>query len=201
MTVPPPEYTIRIATRGDIPTLDLLIPRSARLLSVGYYTEKQIEAAVRYIFGVDTQLVDDGTYFVVTDRGRTIGCGGWSRRRSLYGGDQMRRAPDPLLDPHADAARIRAFFVDPAFARRGIGQLMMRACVAAAAEAGFERLELVATLPGVPLYRRFGFEEIEPFEDVVPDGTRVPVVRMGAPLAAVRARLERTASETSHPAE
>ena len=179
-------FRLRPASRADIAELNALIPLAARGLSVGFYTERQIEAAIRYVFGVDTQLVDDGTYFVVSEAGRMVGCGGWSRRQSLYGGDQMRTALDPLLDPRTEAARIRAFFVHPEHARRGIGSLLIRACVEAAEAAGFDRLELVATLPGVPLYRRFGFVAIEPFEDTLPDGTAVPVVRMTAPIATVK---------------
>lgn len=174
---------IRLAAAGDIPELNELIPRSARALSAGFYTERETEAAIRYIFGVDTQLVADRSYFVVEEDGALIGCGGWSRRRSLYGGDQKKQGPDPLLDPATDAARIRAFFVHPDRARRGIGSMLMRACISAARAAGFERLELVATLPGEPLYRRFGFAALERFEDTLPDSTRVPVVRMGAAIA------------------
>jgi GNAT superfamily N-acetyltransferase len=176
---------IRLATMADIPELSVLIPLAARALSVGFYSERETEAAIRYIFGVDTQLVSDRTYLVVEEAGVILGCGGWSRRRSLYGGDQKKTGPDPLLDPAADAARIRAFFVHPDFARRGIGSMLMHACIAAARAAGFTRLELVATLPGEPLYRRFGFAELERFEDTLPDSTRVPVVRMGAVLASL----------------
>jgi len=174
---------IRLATTADVPKLNELIPLAARGLSEGFYSDRQTEAAIRYIFGVDTQLVADQTYFVVQTEGTFVGCGGWSRRRSLYGGDKMKTGPDPLLDPATDAARIRAFFVHPGYARRGIGSMLLRACIAAAGAAGFRRLELVATLPGEPLYRRFGFAELERFEDALPDTTRVPVVRMGAALA------------------
>ncbi len=174
---------IRLAIPADIPELNALIPLAARALSEGFYSEREVEAAIRYIFGVDTQLVADQTYFVVEDGHSLLGCGGWSRRRSLYGGDQMKTGPDPLLDPTTDAARIRAFFVHPGHARRGIGSMLMRACIAAAHAAGFQRLELVATLPGEPLYRKFGFAELERFEDTLPDSTRVPVVRMGAAIA------------------
>jgi GNAT superfamily N-acetyltransferase len=107
-----------------------------------------------------------------------VGCGGWSRRRTLYGGDQMKSGADPLLDPRTEAARIRAFFVHPDWARRGIGSGIMRACMDAARAAGFRRLELMATLPGEPLYRRFGFAVEERVETVLPDGVRVPFVRM-----------------------
>jgi GNAT superfamily N-acetyltransferase len=174
---------IRLATAADTPELNALIPLAARALSRGFYTDQQIDAAIRYVFGVDSQLVEDRTYFVVEEAGLLVGCGGWSRRRTLYGGDKMKQGPDSLLDPATDAARIRAFFVHPGHARRGIGSMLMRACITAAGEAGFRRLELVATLPGEPLYRRFGFRELERFEDTLPDSTRVPVVRMAAELA------------------
>ncbi len=106
------------------------------------------------------------------------GCGGWSRRRTLYGGDQMRAPEDPLLDPRTEAARIRAFFVHPGFARRGVGRAILEACLDAARAAGFRRVELAATLPGVPFYRAFGFEDREPLEAPMPGGLALPVLRM-----------------------
>ncbi len=175
--------TPRLATIGDVPALVELIPLSARALSRGYYSEEQTEAAIRYIFGPDTHLISDGTYFVVEERGVLAGCGGWSRRRTLYGGDQMKAAEDPLLDPRAEAARIRAFFVHPAFARRGVGSVILRACLDAAAVAGFRRVELAATLPGVPFYRAFGFEEREALDAPMPGGLTLPVVRMERDLS------------------
>ena len=107
-----------------------------------------------------------------------MGCGGWSRRRTLYGGDQMKSAEDPLLDPRVDAARIRAFFVHPGFARHGVGRAILEACLTAARAAGFHRVELASTLPGIPFYRVFGFEEREALEAPMPDGAGLPVVRM-----------------------
>lgn len=178
----PPERTapvrVRPATPGDLPALRELIPASVRALSRGYYDEAQVESAIRHVFGPDTQLVEDGTYLVAEAEGEVVGCGGWSRRRTLYGGDQMKGAEDPLLDPATEAARIRAFFVHPAWARRGVGSAILEACVAAARGAGFRRLELMATLPGVPLYRAFGFREAEPVRTVLPDGVAVEFVRM-----------------------
>ena len=169
---------IRQATTDDIPALELLIPQSARALSEGFYTPQQIEGAVVHIFGVDTQLINDGTYFVAEEDGRIAGCGGWSKRKTLYGGDQMKTEADPLLDPRTEAARIRAFFVDPQWARRGIGSRLMKACEEAAREAGFSALDLVATLPGEPLYRAFGYEVIERFDIALPDDVNLPVARM-----------------------
>lgn len=175
-------FTLRLATAADLPALRELIPLSARALSQGWYTPEQIEGAVRYVFGPDSQLIADATYFVAEADGEVIGCGGWSRRSTLFGGDQMKPAADPLLDPARDAARIRAFFVHPAFARRGVGAAILRACMDAAREAGFHRAELMATLPGVPLYRRFGFEEMEAVSSTLPDGVEVPFVRMARQL-------------------
>lgn len=175
--------TLRLATPDDLPVLRALIPDSVRALSRGYYTDEQVESAIRHVFGPDTQLIADGTYFVAEVDGTIAGCGGWSRRRTLYGGDQMKDAEDPLLDPATEAARIRAFFVHPAWARRGIGSAIMNACRDAAEHARFHRLELMATLPGEPLYRAFGFEARERVETVLPDGVRVPFVRMDRPIA------------------
>ena len=175
---------IRLATPEDVPAIAALIPLSARELSRGFYTQEQTEAAIRHVFGPDTRLIADGTYFVAeeenagTARSAVVGCGGWSRRRTLYGGDQMKSAEDPLLDPRVDAARIRAFFVHPDFARRGVGRLILEACLAAARAAGFRRVELASTLPGVPFYRVFGFEEREALEAPMPGGDGLPVVRM-----------------------
>jgi len=174
---------LRAAAEGDVPALQELIARSARALSVGFYTPEQAEAAVRYVFGVDSQLVADRTYFLIEEEGEIIACGGWSRRRTLFGGDQAKSGPDPLLDPAADPARIRAFFVEPRLARRGLGRKLMQACEEAARAAGFRALELVSTLPGEPLYGACGFTELERFALDLPGGVRVPVVRMGRQLA------------------
>jgi len=173
---------VRVATAADVPALNALIPASVRALSRGYYTPEQIESAIRHVFGVDTQLVADGTYFVAHSAGTLAGCGGWSRRNTLFGGDQMKGARDPLLDPASDPARIRAFFVRPEFARRGVGSAIMNACMRAARAEGFRTLELAATLPGEPLYRAFGFEVREPLDTLLPDGVRIPFIRMSRAL-------------------
>ena len=170
--------TLRLATPADLPALAELIPASVRELSRGFYTPEQVDSAIRHVFGADTQLIADGTYFAAEARGEVVGCGGWSRRRTLYGGDQMKAGEDPLLDPRMEAARIRAFFVHPAWARRGIGSAIMRACRDAAADAGFRRLELMATLPGEPLYRAFGFQAVERVRTTLPDGVPIDFVRM-----------------------
>jgi GNAT superfamily N-acetyltransferase len=170
--------SIRPAVPAEVPALTELIERSARALSVGYYSPAQIAAAVRYVFGVDSVLVADGTYFVALEGDTIAGCGGWSRRRTLYGGDQRPVGPAELLDPSVDAARIRAFFVAPEHARRGVGRRLLQACEDAARAAGYHRLELMATLPGVPLYAACGFREVERVTDVLPDGTPIEFVRM-----------------------
>jgi GNAT superfamily N-acetyltransferase len=169
---------LRCATEADVPALKELIPLSARELSRGFYSDEETESAIRYVFGPDSRLIADGTYFVVEQDGRMAACGGWSRRRTLYGGDQMKAGEEPLLDPATEPAKVRAFFVHPDFARRGIGTLLLDACVGAARAAGFRRLELAATLPGVPLYAARGFLERERLDVPMPDGRRLPIVRM-----------------------
>ncbi|HTO53590.1 MAG TPA: GNAT family N-acetyltransferase [Myxococcota bacterium] len=173
---------LRLATPADLPAIERLIPRSVRGLSTTYYSPAQIEASIVHVFGPDTQLVSDGTYFVVGSGERVVACGGWSKRRTLFGGDQHKSSADPLLDPATEPARIRAFFVEPDFARRGIASRLMRACMDAARAAGFRALELGATLPGVPLYRAFGFRELERLDVPMPGGEALPIVRMGRAL-------------------
>jgi GNAT superfamily N-acetyltransferase len=149
--------TLRKATPADIPELEALIARSARGLSTGDYRPAQIEGALRGAFGVDTQLLADETYFVVEDAGRIVACGGWSFRATLFGGDARAGRDASALDPALQAAKIRAFFIDPGFARRGIGSLLLAHCEQAARARGFTRAELMATLPGVKLYAARGY--------------------------------------------
>ena len=175
---------MRPARHADIPALRDLIALSGRALSAGYYSPAQADAIVAHVFGVDTQLIDDGTYFAIEDAGRLVACGGWSRRRTLFGGDQTKSGPDPLLDPATEAARIRAFFVHPAAARRGHGRTLMAACTQAAQAAGFRALELVATLPGEPLYLASGFSIEARFQLHLPGGIDVPVSRMRKAIGA-----------------
>ena len=169
---------VRPAHPEDLPALRELIPLSVRALSQGHYSHAQVESAIRYVFGPDTQLIADGTYYVAEAEGGLVGCGGWSRRRTLYGGDQSKSEADPRLDPATEAAKIRAFFVHPAWARRGIASQIITACVKAARAQGFQRLELMATLPGQPLYRAFGFVVTERVEAALPDGVSIPFVHM-----------------------
>lgn len=177
--------SLRLATRDDISVLETLIPVAVRGLSADFYTPEQVEAAIQHVFGPDSQLIDDHTYFVAHSGAVLVGCGGWSFRKTMYGGDQAKRGPDPVLDPATDAARIRAFFVHPEWARRGIGSSIMTACFAAAYAAGFRRLTLVATLPGEPLYHAFGFAAVERIEANLPSGVILPVVRMERALDAL----------------
>jgi GNAT superfamily N-acetyltransferase len=172
------EINLRLAQMEDIPALEELLARSVRGLSVGYYTWRQIESALVHIFGIDTQLILDGVYYVAQSEGRIVGCGGWSRRRTLYGGDQTKSGEDSILDPRTEAARIRAFFIDPDYARRGIGRRIIEACESAAGDAGFKTLELGATLPGEPMYRALGYAPFERVEEIMPDGEVLALVKM-----------------------
>ena len=148
---------LRKATPADIPQLDALIARSARGLSTEDYRPSQIEGALRGAFGVDTQLLADGTYFVVEEDGRFVGCGGWSFRSTLFGSDARADRDSSTLDPRTQPAKIRAFFVDPLEARRGIGTLLLEHCENEARAHGFSQVELMATLPGVKLYAARGY--------------------------------------------
>ena len=177
---PNQSFTLRLAAEHDIPTLELLIPLSAKTLQAPYYTQAQIEAALGPVFAVDRQLIDDGTYFVVETDGKIVGCGGWSRRNAQYGGGH----PQPgekigELNPMHDPARIRAFFVHPDFARRGIGRMLLAACEDALLAAGFQKAIMVATLAGEPLYASAGYHEIERFEVAAQADVKLIAVRMG----------------------
>lgn len=170
---------LRTALASDIPAMEALIARSGIELSAGFYTPEQAQAITAHVFGVDTQLVADHTYFVIEQDGQLLACGGWSKRATLFGADRTKQGADPLLDPATQPARIRAFFVHPQAARRGLGRQLLQHCSAAAAAAGFRRLELAATLPGVPLYTACGFNTLEAFEIPLPGPIQVGLVRMG----------------------
>ncbi|MFF5380319.1 GNAT family N-acetyltransferase [Pedobacter suwonensis] len=170
--------TIRIATFQDIPELKKLLDDSVRSLSKDYYTTSQIDSALKYIFGIDSQLIDDGSYYVVELDGTIAGCGGWSRRKTLYGGDQHKELYDTLLDPTREPARIRAFFVHPDYARRGIGRKIIELCENEAKKHGFSSLALGAALPGVPLYKAMGFKEMEQIVEPLSDGEKLELVSM-----------------------
>ena len=173
---------IRLATGSDIPAIRTLIDASVRGLSTAEYTPQQIESGLRYVFGPDSQLIADGTYFVAEDGGELVGAGGWSYRNTHYGGDQMKDGEDLAIDPATEPARIRAFFVHPAFARRGIGRMLLDACTAAARAHGFTALALAATLPGVPLYAACGFTPIRSEDVILPDGVPLGIVFMQRPI-------------------
>ena len=172
------DVLIRRATPSDVGALQTLIERSARGLSGGFYTPEQIEGAIRYVFGVDSLLIADRTYYAAVSGTTIVGCGGWSKRATLYGGDQAGRRSADLLDPLRDAARIRAFFVAPTHARSGVGSLILEASESAARAAGFRRIELMATLPGVPFYASRGYVASMRTRDALPDGTTLELVRM-----------------------
>jgi GNAT superfamily N-acetyltransferase len=164
---------------ADVPALQELIAESVRALSVPYYSEREIDSALMHVFGVDRQLIHDETYFVAEIEGRIVGCGGWSKRRTLFGGDQAESVRvNELVNPESDAARVRAFYVHPKWSRRGIGRQILQACEAAARESGFTSLELIATLPGEPLYSEHGYERIAPFEIPLPDGNSLAAFHM-----------------------
>lgn len=171
--------TLRLATPSDIPALEHLIPASVRELQAGYYTSAQMEAALGPVFGVDAQLIEDGAYFVVEHGTTIVGCGGWSRRLAVFGGDRHRAADQSTLDPTQDAARIRAFFVHPHWARRGIGKMILSACETALLAAGFREAVMVATLAGEPLYASCGYAVTERYEVPLSHELTLPVVRMG----------------------
>lgn len=175
-------FAIRLAEPGDIPALERLIPESVRGLQNGDYSVEQMEGSLGTVFGVDEQLIVDGTYFVIEAAGTVVACGGWSKRQTSFGTAHSPVRNNACLDPATEAARIRAFFVHPAWARRGIGSLLLRRSEEAASAAGFCALELVATLTGVPLYRAHGFVEMERFEVPLAGGAQLPVIRMSKQL-------------------
>ena len=170
--------TFRTATPADVPAIRQLIVDSVRGLGASVYSSAQIESALTHVFGVDTQLVADGTYYIILDGDAVVATGGWSGRQTLFGGDQHKGETDLTVDPATSPARIRAFFVHPAWARRGLARQIFAVCEAAAAAAGFRRFELMATLPGVPLYRALGFVDLESVSVPLPDGLTLPCIRM-----------------------
>jgi GNAT superfamily N-acetyltransferase len=174
--------TLRLATFQDIRELESVIEASVRVLQRGDYSEAQRDAALGVVFGVDTQLIADGTYFVAVvrdgDSEGIVACGGWSKRKTLFGSDHGPDRTPELLDPAKDAAKIRAFFVHPEWARRGIGTLILSACEKAAREAGFRRFEMGATLTGMPMYAARGYHEVERIAVPLKNGETLPVVRM-----------------------
>lgn len=178
--------TSRLATEDDLPVLKALMALAISELQRGFLDEAQITAS-RQVMGLDTQLIADRTYFIVEEDGVLAGCGGWSRRRTLYGGDHSLALRDAaLLDPTKDAARVRAMYTHPVFARRGVGRRILEECEAAAARAGFGRVQLMATLSGEPLYKACGYVEIERTAAAPVDGVVVPLVLMSKALTRAR---------------
>lgn len=176
------EITLRLAATDNIPALAALVEAAVRGLGASAYGPQQIESALQYVFGADTaQLIADGTYFIATIDGQLAGAGGWSRRTSLHAGGPSRGAAS-FLDPARDAAKIRAFYVHPRWARRGVGRRLLQCCEAAARAAGFTRLELLATLTGVPLYTASGFVATSSVVLSLPDGVTFPCVQMAKAL-------------------
>jgi N-acetylglutamate synthase-like GNAT family acetyltransferase len=176
-------FTLRLAALSDVGHLNDLVRRSVLGLSSRDYSREQLESALQHLFGIDTRLIEDKTYYVVEEDGRAIACGGWSRRRTLFGGDQYADRSNNWLDPATEAARIRAFFVHPGWARRGVATRLLDECTRAARDAGFHRLELMSTLPGKPFYLRHGFRALEPVDLKLPDGVLFPLFRMSCDLA------------------
>jgi GNAT superfamily N-acetyltransferase len=169
---------LRTARLSEVNALNALVRDSVFGLSTAEYSPAQLESSMRHLFGVDTNLIEDGTYYVIEEEGRAIACGGWSRRRTLFGGDQYADRSDDRLDPATEAARIRAFFVHPSQARRGLATVILDECARAAGVAGFGRLQLMSTLPGEPFYARRGFRVLERVTLTLPDGVPFPLVRM-----------------------
>jgi GNAT superfamily N-acetyltransferase len=172
------DYEVRKATIDDREAITRLIEESARQLSREHYADAQIEAAIASVFGVDSDLIEDGTYFVAEKDGTLIGCGGWSRRKTLFGGDQFSNRDAGRLDPATDAAKIRAFFIHPKHARKGVARAILSVCEREAQEYGFRALELMATLPGIKFYQACGYSTNGNFDLDLTDAVKLELVPM-----------------------
>lgn len=168
----------RLAQLSDLPAIEKLIPVSVRGLQADVHSTEQMEGALGTVFAVDSQLILDQTYFVTEHYDQIVACGGWSRRKTLFGGDAAKTGEDSLLDPATDPARVRAFFVHPDFARRGIGSIIMRLCEKAIVAAGFTHVKIGATLTGEQLYARFGYEVSDRYDIDLSNGATLPIVEM-----------------------
>lgn len=178
-----PGFTYRIARPDDLDELREVMRRSIERLQGDFLDPRQV-AASHKVMGLDAQLVLDGTYFIVESGERIAGCGGWSWRSTLYGGDESVVAREPrALDPATEPARVRAMYTDPDFARQGVGRLVLQLCEDAARAAGFRRATMMATMAGVPLYRACGYAEADTPITATIDGVEVPLVRMEKSLA------------------
>jgi len=176
-------FHVRLAAQGDVPALHALIESSVRVLQANDYTPAQIEGALGTVLGLDTQLLADQTYFVAETTASSgakiiVACGGWSKRKTLYGADQWTDRHDELLDPRSDAAKIRAFFIHPDWARRGVGTFLLDACENAAKAAGFSRFEMGATLTGAKLFRARGYLPVRNLEVALGNGESLPIIQM-----------------------
>ena len=175
------QLRLRLARPDDMPVLSALMDRAIGELLQDFLPPEGVKASYE-IMGLDTQLIADGTYFVVEDGDAIAGCGGWSRRATLFGGDHSAGRDAALLDPKTDAARVRAMYTHPDHTRKGVGRIILDSCEAAARSEGFSRVEMAATMGGVPLYRACGYHDIESFEAETSTGYRVPLIRMGKGL-------------------
>jgi GNAT superfamily N-acetyltransferase len=180
---------LRLATLADVPAIESLIARSVRVLQAPYYSSEQREGALGSVFGVDRRLIEDGTYFVIEFNQTMVACGGWSRRKVLFGSDGGRApADDAFLNPERDPARVRAFFVEPTHARRGLGRRLLLASEEALCRAGFGVAELVATLAGEPLYAAGGYAVLRRYDLTLSNGLPLPVVHMRKSFASISQR-------------
>ncbi len=176
------DWHIRAARTSDIDQIADLISLSAHQLSQGYYSREQVDGALMGVFGVDTQLIEDQTYFVIEQDGQMLACGGWSYRATLFGNDNLADRNPRSLDPEKEAAKIRAFFVHPDHARKGLGKLLLQYCEQCAREAGFSKAELGATLPGKELYQRFGYQPGLQVDHLMQNGLYLQVIPMSKDL-------------------
>jgi len=174
-------FTHRLAVPGDMPALQILMTAAIRQLLPQFLPAEKVEASFA-VMGVDSQLIEDGTYFILEEDGVMAGCGGWSRRATLFGHNHTAGRGSRLLDPKSEPARVRAMYTAPGFVRRGVGRQILQLCEAAARAEGFSRAELGATMGGEPLYRACGYVEIERLDVPTPNGVTVPITRMGKQL-------------------
>lgn len=172
------DYQVRLATLDDREAITRLIADSARHLSREHYDDAQIEAAIASVFGVDSTLIEDGTYFVAEQDGTLIGCGGWSKRKTLFGGDQFSDRDTAMIDPASEPSRIRAFFVHPEHARKGVARAILSVCEREAKAHGFRALELLSTLPGIKFYEANGYSRMGDFDLELPGGVKLQFVPM-----------------------
>jgi len=174
-------WSVRLARKEDASVIEMLIRISAHVLQSSHYSEVQVDGAIGSVFGVDHQLLSDHTCFLAEHKGQILGCGSWSRRKTLYGSDHWTGREDALLDPLRDAAKIRAFFIHPNWARRGVGSMILQACEEAAKSAGFARFEMGATLTGAKLFGAKGYVAVKPITIPLVNGESLPVIHMEKP--------------------